>query len=124
MSARDTAPQPGRTSSNAKPASQTGSAAGAVSPWTDQREKFGLNTLVRVIDLAADRQEFILLHPKDWRDLRDLEFDGDTVILPKADRTNAEIAEIVQRFDALYWADENNKQTRHSVLDRERYLTN
>lgn len=95
----------------------------ALTPWQDQRERQGkLSSLVRVIDLEADRQEFVHLHPKDRGDLRDLEFNGNTFILPAAERSAAEIAQIVQRYDALYWADENNKQTRHSVLDRERHL--
>jgi hypothetical protein len=91
-------------------------------PWTDQRARHGLNTLVRVIDLEAARQEFVLLNPKDRDDLRDLAFDGETVILPKAERTAAERAEILARFDALYWTAPTNNQTRISALDREPYL--
>lgn len=82
----------------------------------------GLNTLVRVIDLEAGRQEFVLLNPKTASDLRDLEFNGDTFILPEKDRSPAEVADIVCRFDEQYWTDPNNKQTRISALDRERYV--
>lgn len=82
----------------------------------------GGNSLIRVIDLAADRQEFVVLVPKDVHDLRDLAFDGATFILPRAPRTREETAEIIRRFDTRYRADPN-KQTRVSVLDREPYLT-
>jgi hypothetical protein len=90
-------------------------------PWTDQRARYGLNTLVRVINLDEERQEFVLLNPKNADDLADLEFDGCTFVLPEKRRTPAELAEILARFDALYWTDPNNKQTRISALDRERY---
>lgn len=93
-------------------------------PWTEQRARFGLNTLVRVIDLDAGRQEFVLLNPKNADDLRDLALDGRTVILPKAERTAAEIAAIVQRFDDEYRTNPQNNQTRISALDRERQLHN
>jgi hypothetical protein len=63
-------------------------------PWEDQRARMGLNTLVRVIDLDAERQEFVLLNPKNADDLRDLEFDGCTFVLPPKPRTPAELAEI------------------------------
>jgi hypothetical protein len=92
-------------------------------PWRDQRARYGLNTLVRVIDLERERQEFVLLNPRDRDDLRDLALDGATIVLPKAERSAAEIAEIVSRYDALYWADPKNNQTRISVLDRERSLS-
>jgi hypothetical protein len=91
-------------------------------PWEDQRTRMGLNTLVRVIDLDAERQEFVLINPKNADDLRDLEFDGCTFVLPPKPRTQAELAAIERRFDELYWTDPNNKQTRISVLDRERYI--
>jgi hypothetical protein len=94
-------------------------------PWTDQRARNGkLATLVRVIDLAADRQEFVFLAPTLPDNLMDLAFDGETVILPKALRTNAEVAEIVARFDERYWTTDKNNQTRISALARERYLHN
>jgi hypothetical protein len=66
----------------------------------------------------------VLLNPKDAGDLRDLEFDGRTFVLPEKRRTPAEPAEILARYDALYWSDQNNKQTRISALDRERYCHN
>jgi hypothetical protein len=91
-------------------------------PWEDQRTRMGLNTLIRVIDLEAERQEFVLINPKNADDLRDLEFDGRTFVLPPRPRTSAELAAIESRFDALYWTDPKNKQTRISVLDRERYV--
>jgi hypothetical protein len=91
-------------------------------PWEDQRTRMGLNTLIRVIDLEAERQEFVLINPKNADDLRDLEFDGRTFVLPPKPRTPDELAAIESRFDALYWTDPNNKQTRISVLDRERYV--
>lgn len=94
----------------------------ALTPWADQRARYGLNVLVRVINLDAQRQEFVMLHPRSRKDLEDLQFDGETVILPAEPRTAAELAEIVARFDALYWTDEKNKTARHSVLDREKYL--
>ncbi len=96
------------------------------SPWTDQRlaQHCGLNTLIRVIYLEDERQEFVILNPKDAGDVRDLEFNGRTFVLPEQPRTPAEIAEILARFDALYWTNSNNKQTRISVLDRERYCHN
>jgi hypothetical protein len=97
--------------------------AAELDPWRDQRARYGLNTLVRVIDLEHERQEFVLLNPKDRDDLRDLALDGATILLPKAARSAAEIAGIVQRYDALYWADPKNNQTRISVLDRERSLS-
>jgi hypothetical protein len=94
-----------------------------LTPWSDQRARHGkLSVLVRVINLDAQLQEFVMLHPRDRKDLEDLQFDGETVVLPEQQRTEAEIAEIVARFDALYWTDPKNKTTRHSVLDREKYL--
>jgi hypothetical protein len=121
MNARDTAPQPGASSSKDSRARET--AAGPVSPWTDQRARVGkLTTLVRVIDLEADRQEFVVLQPTIPDDLADLAFDGETVILPKATRTAAELAEILARFDERYWTTDHNNQTRISALRRERYL--
>jgi hypothetical protein len=91
-------------------------------PWTDQRARYGLNTLVRVIDLEADRQEFVILQPTIPDNLADLAFDGETVILPKATRTAAELAEILARFDERYWTTDHNNQTRISALRRERHL--
>jgi hypothetical protein len=96
------------------------SALAPADPWAHQRARVGWNTLVRVINVDADSQEFLILSPQP--DLRDLEFDGATVILPEAPRTAAEAAEILARFDARYFSDPQQQQTRLSVLGRERYL--
>jgi len=93
-----------------------------MSPWKDQRARLGLVTLVRVIDLDAERQEFVILAPKNADDLRDLEFDGETFILPAQPRPPEELNAIIERFNALYFADPDNNQTRLSALERERYL--
>ena len=93
-----------------------------MSPWAHQRETVGLYSLVRVIDLERDRQEFVALRPKNAGDLTDLVWNGETVILPLAERLNAEVDAIVRRFDERYWQDPNKNQTRWSALAHERYL--
>lgn len=93
-------------------------------PWLEERSRAGLNTLVRVIDVDAGTQEFRILNPQDRNDLSDLEFNGRTVILPAEEhRTPAQLAEIVNRFDELYWqhpAAARKNQTLPSVRPSDR----
>lgn len=110
-------------SAGSSSSSTRGARAGAASdPWRDQRARIGLYTLVRVIDVDAGTQEFIALRPKVPDDLADLAFNDRTYIHPIAERLEAEVAKIIADFDARYWTEPTNNQTRFSVLDRERHL--
>jgi len=100
-----------------------GALADALDPWTHQRAWWGGYSLLRIIDLDAGTDEFVVLRPKGLADFRDLEWNGRTLILPERARTLYETAEILGRADERYRAaPPNPKTTRLSAVDRERAL--